>query len=102
MRLAAVVLSLFLLAQEEEDKIRKEVALANQPGPALQGPAPDRRPHRGAAAAGQLVAFVKARGHNALSKGCTDILGGINDPSIAALRAELVDDKALYWRGAGA
>jgi len=94
--------ALLLLLPQEEEKINREVLLANTGALALQGQAIDRLRHRGAEAAPHIVAFVKTRGHNALSQACTDLLGAIHDPSIAALCAELIEDRDFYWRGSAA
>ena len=69
---------------------------ASKPQIAVQ--ASIRLENRGRSAVAALLAFVKDKGHNALTLIGTELFTRIKDDRLAALCAELVSDKDFYWR----
>jgi hypothetical protein len=99
-RALLVALACAALVQDAE-KIEQEVAYANDPEKLqYQVQAIDRLKKRGAAAVPALIAFVEKKGANALTLGCTELLGDIPDPRLGDLCARLVKDKNFFWRPA--
>jgi hypothetical protein len=96
----SLLISLLLLAQEtEEAKIAKEVAYLNNPDkPQLAVQASVKLENRGRAAVPAILAFVKEKGHNALTLIGTELFTRIKDERLAVLCAELIADKDFFWR----
>jgi hypothetical protein len=90
------------LAVQDAARIAQEVEYANSKDrPQLQAQAVRRLLERGGPAVAEaLVEFVRRNGRNALSLACTEALGELKDPRIAALLRELVADPDFYWRPA--
>lgn len=90
------------LTVQDAARIAREVEYANaKDRPQLQAQAVRRLVERGGAAVAEaLAAFVRANGANALSLACTEALGELKDPRIAALLRELVGNPEFYWRPA--
>jgi hypothetical protein len=88
-----------VLLQADDPKIAEEVRILNDPAkPTLQVQASMKLEKRGAAAVPALLAFVKAKGHNALSLLGTELFCRIEDPRLADLAAQLLADRDFYWR----
>ncbi|HXG63394.1 MAG TPA: HEAT repeat domain-containing protein [Planctomycetota bacterium] len=90
------------LAVQDAGRIAQEVEYANSKDrPQLQAQAVRRLLERGGPAVAEaLVEFVRRNGRNALSLACTEALGELKDPRIAALLRELAADPDFYWRPA--
>ncbi len=103
MRTALIALACAAALQDTAAKIEQEVAYANDPEKlTFQVQAIKRLKDRGAEAVPALLAFVEKKGANALSLGCTELLGDIPDARLADLCARLLQDRNFYWRPAAA
>ncbi len=96
-----MILALALLLQDAA-RIAQEVEFANaKDKPQLHLQAVRRLKERDAGAvADEVVKFVSARGHNALSIAFTEALGHVKDPRITKLLRALVNDADFFWRPA--
>lgn len=100
MRVLALGAALWMV--QDAVRIAQEVEYANaKDRPHLQAQAVRRLLDRGGPAVAEaLTGFVRARGRSALSLACTEAMGELKDPRIAALLRELVADPGFYWRPA--
>ena len=94
-----MILALLLLLQESA-KISQEIEYANaKDKPQLHSQAVRKLKDRGGpAVADDILRFVAARGHNAMSIVFTEGLGSLKDERLTALLRELIRDKDFYWR----
>ncbi len=84
---------------QDDPKIAEEVRFLNDPNkPQIAVQASIRLENRGRTAVPALLAFVKEKGHNALTLIGTELFTRIKDERLAALCAELVANKDFYWR----
>jgi hypothetical protein len=95
-----VIPALLLLLFQDAAKISQEIEYANaKDKPQLHSQAMRKLKDRGGpAVAEDIVKFVAARGHYALSIVFTDGLGSLKDDRITALLRELIRDKDFFWR----
>jgi hypothetical protein len=94
-----VIFALLLLLQDAA-KLATEIEYANaKDKPQFHVQAVRKLKDRGGpAVAEDIVRFVAAHGHNALSIAFTEGLGDLKDPRLTALLRELVRDKDFLWR----
>ena len=94
-------LALLALVQAAESKMDRFVRLANDTRrPPVMGQAIGKLIEQPEQAVPAILAFVKAKGRNALSLALADSFGEFEDERIAALCVALVKDKGFFWRPA--
>lgn len=89
-----------LLLLQDSGRILQEIEYANaKDKPQFHLQAVRKLKDRGGpAVADEIVKFVAARGHNALSIAFTDALGSLQEDRLTALLRELVRDGEFLWR----
>lgn len=89
-----------VLFLQDASRIAQEIEVANaKDKPQLHVQAVRRLKDRGGpAVAEEILRFVQARGHSALSIAFTELLGSLKDPRMTALLGELVRDQEFFWR----